>query len=295
MDKVRQRGILALDVGSGIINNIFLSKQLAVGIIDRNGLIDNFHSASVFIDDRSFNRVNGRFFSSTTMNAAFRLVSSTTMLETFVLFNRAVPIGVGKEPCHVSKVHNDKMCLAVLFSDTGSTTDDLLKGGHTLNRLVQDNQLCHFTVCSGGKQLRCSSDNWIRAGHGDEIVKFGFAINIGTGDSNTVVRIFLDHISVMVDEGNSHALGMIFGSAEHNGFLHPVGVFQIFSDLPCNLVNTVLENDAVVVVPVVVDAVFNLVAIDVGLTFVRSPSVTDVGRDIDNLERSKESVFDALL
>ena len=88
---------------------------------------------------------------------------------------------------------------------------------------------------------------------------------------------------------------MIFGSTEHNGFLHPVGAFQIFSDLPCNLVNTVLENDAVVVVPVVVDAVFNLVAIDVGLTFVRSPSVTDVGRDVDNLERSKEAVFDALL
>ena len=295
MDKVRQRGILALDVGSRVINNIFLSKQLAVGIVDGNGLIDNLHSASVFIDNRSFNRVNGRFFSSATMTAAFRLVASATMLETFVLFNRAVPIGVGKEPCHVSKVHNDKMRLAVLFSDTGSTTDDLLKGGHTLNRLVQDNQLCHFAVCSGGKQLRCSSDNWIRAGYGDEIVKFGLAINIGTGDSYTVVRILLNHVSVVVDEGNSHAFGMIFGSAEYNGFLHPVGAFQIFSDLPCDLVNTVLENDTVVVVPVVIDSVFNLVAIDVGLTFVRSPSVTDVGRDVDNLERSKEAVFDALL
>ena len=295
MDKVRQRGILALDVGSRVINNIFLSKQLAVGIVDGNGLIDNLHSASVFIDNRSFNRVNGRFFSSATMTAAFRLVASAAMLETFVLFNRAVPIRVGKESRHVSKVHNDKMRLAILFSDTGSTTDDLLKGGHTLNCLIQDNQFCHFAVCSGGKQLGCRSDNGIRAGHGDEIVKFGLAINIGTGDSYTVVWILLNHVSVMVDKGNSHALGMIFGSTEHDGFLHSVGVFQIFSDLPCNLVNTVLENDAVVVVPVVVDAVFNLVAIDVGLTFVRSPSVTDVGRDVDNLERSKEAVFDALL
>ena len=88
---------------------------------------------------------------------------------------------------------------------------------------------------------------------------------------------------------------MIFGSAEHNGFLHPVGTFQILGNLPCNLINTVLENDAVVVVPVVVDAVFNLVAINVGLSFVRSPSVTDIGRDIDHLERSKKSIFDALL
>ena len=70
VDEVRQRSILALDVGSRVINNIFLSEQFAVGIIDRNGLIDNFHSASVFIDDRSFNRVNGRFFSSAAMTAA---------------------------------------------------------------------------------------------------------------------------------------------------------------------------------------------------------------------------------
>ena len=88
---------------------------------------------------------------------------------------------------------------------------------------------------------------------------------------------------------------MIFGSTEHDGFLHPVGAFQILGDLLCNLVNTVLENDAVVVVPVVVDSVFNLVAVDVGLTFVRSPPVTDIGRDIDNLERRKESIFNALL
>ena len=91
------------------------------------------------------------------------------------------------------------MRLAVLFPDTGPSPDNLLKGSHALNRLVQNDQLCHLAVCSGGKQLGCRSDDRIRAGHRDEIVKFGFAISIGAGDSDTVVRIFLDHISVMVD------------------------------------------------------------------------------------------------
>ena len=87
---------------------------------------------------------------------------------------------------------------------------------------------------------------------------------------------------------------MIFGSAEHNGFLHPVGAFQIFSDLPCNLVNTVLENDIVIIIPIVIDSVFEHIAVYIGLPFVRPPAVTDVGRDIDNLERSKKSILDTL-
>ena len=186
------------------------------------------------------------------------------------------------------------MCLTFLFPDTGPSPDNLLKGSHALNRLVQNDQLCHLAVCSGGKQFGCRSDNRIRAGHGDEIVKFGFSVNIRTGDSDTVVRIFLDHISVMVDEGNSHSLGMIFGSAEHNSFLHPVGAFQILGNLPCNLVNTVLENDIVIIIPIVINSVFNHIAVYIGLPFVRPPAVTDVGRDIDNLERSKKSILDTL-
>ena len=53
---------------------------------------------------------------------------------------------------------------------------------------------------------------------------------------------------------------MIFGSAEDDGFLHSVGAFQIFRNLPGNLINAVLENDGVIVIPVVVNAVFNDIA-----------------------------------
>ena len=295
MYKVRKGRIFAFDIGSRVVDNIFLTKQLAVGIVHRNSLIDNLHPAPVFINDRRFNGVNGRFLSTAAGFTAFGFVSSAAVLEPLNLFYGTIPIRVAKEPCHISKVHNDKVCLTFLFPDTGPSPDNLLKGSHALNRLVQNDQLCHLAVCSGGKQFGCRSDNRIRAGHGDEIVKFGFSVNIRTGDSNAVVRIFLDHISVMVDKGDSHALGMIFGSAEHNSFLHPVGAFQILGNLPCNLVNTVLENDIVIIIPIVIDSVFEHIAVYIGLPFVRPPAVTDVGRDIDNLERSKESVFDALL
>ena len=293
-NKIRQGSVFSFDIRSRVVDNIFLTKQLAVGIVDRNGLIDNFHSASVFINDRRFNGVNGRFLSTAAGFTAFGLVSSAAVLEPLNLFHGTIPIRVTKEPCHISKIHNDKVCLTFLFPDTGPSPDNLLKGSHALNRLVQNDQLCHLAVCSGGKQFGCRSDNRIRAGHGDEIVKFGFSVNIRTGDSNTVVRIFLDHISVMVDKGDSHAFGMIFGSAEHNSFLHPVGAFQILGNLPCNLVNTVLENDIVIIIPIVINSVFNHIAVYIGLPFVRPPAVTDVGRDIDNLERSKKSILDTL-
>ena len=88
---------------------------------------------------------------------------------------------------------------------------------------------------------------------------------------------------------------MVFGSTEHNGLLHPVCAFQILRNLPCNLINAVLENDGVIVIPVVVNAVFNDIAENIGLPPVWSPAVSDVGCDIDDLKRGKEAVLNALL
>ena len=110
------------------------------------------------------------------MSAALWL--GATMLEPLILFNRAVPIRVGKQPCHIPKIHNNKMCLAVFFSDPGSSPDNLLESGHALNRLVKNNELSHLTVCAGGKQFGCCCNNGIWFGYRDEIVKFGFAVYV---------------------------------------------------------------------------------------------------------------------
>ena len=87
---------------------------------------------------------------------------------------------------------------------------------------------------------------------------------------------------------------MVFGSAEHDGFLHSVGAFQIFRDLSGDLINTVLENDGVIIIPVVVNSVFNDIAKNIGLSLVWSPAVSDVGCNIDDLKRGKEAVLNAL-
>lgn len=70
------------------------------------------------------------------------------------------------------------MCLAVLFSDTGSSSNNLLEGSHTLNGLVENNELGHLTVCTGGKQFRGCCNNGIWLEYRDEIVKFGFSVHI---------------------------------------------------------------------------------------------------------------------
>ena len=85
--------------------------------------------------------------------------------------------------------------------------------------------------------------------------------------------------------------GMVIGP---DSFLHSVGAFQIFRNFPCNLSNAVLENDGVIVIPVVVNAVFNDIAENIGLPLVWSPAVSDVGCDIDDLKRGKEAILNAL-
>ena len=186
------------------------------------------------------------------------------------------------------------MRFAVFFSDTGSSSNNLLKGSHALNRLVENNQLRHLAVSSGRKEFRSCCNDWIRLRYRDEIIKFGLAINIRACNSHAIVWALLNHVRIVVDKGNPHAFCMVFGRTENNSFLHPVGTFQVLCDFPCNLVNTVLENNIVVVVPVIVNAVFNHITVNISLSVVRSPSVSNVGRDIDDLERSKEAVLNAL-
>lgn len=85
---------------------------------------------------------------------------------------------------------------------------------------------------------------------------------------------------------------MILVGAEHNRLLHSVRAFQVFRNLSGNLVCTVFDDDVVVKVAVCVNAVFNLIAILVPLALIWTPAFTNIGADIDNPERSKETVFD---
>ena len=175
-DKIGQGSVFTLDIGSGVVDNILLLKQLAIRIIDRNGLIDNLYLAAVPVHDGRFHRIIGRILPTTAVTAALWL--GAAMLKTLVLLNRTVPFRVGEQPCHIPKVHHDKVCLALLFSDTGSSSDHLFERGHALHSLIKNNELGHLAVCAGGKQFRCGCNHGIWFGYRDEIVKFGLAIHI---------------------------------------------------------------------------------------------------------------------
>ena len=55
-----------------------------------------------------------------------------------------------------------------------------------------------------------------------------------------------------------------------------------------------MYDNVVVVVAVGVDSVLNFVAVNIALPLARTPALTDVGHNIDDLERRKETVLDAL-
>ena len=78
------------------------------------------------------------------------------------------------------------------------------------------------------------------------------------------------------------------------GLGHPVRAFQISGNLGGYLLNTVLNDNIIVVVAVGVNAVGNLFAKDVKLSLTGPPALTDIRGDIDDLEGGKEAVLDAL-
>ena len=87
---------------------------------------------------------------------------------------------------------------------------------------------------------------------------------------------------------------MSFISTEHYGLSHAICTFQIVGYLLRNFPYTVFYNNVIIIVAVVINAVFYLVAVYILLSLCRSPFVTDVRCDVDNLERSKETVLNSV-
>ena len=59
-----------------------------------------------------------------------------------------------------------------------------------------------------------------------------------------------------------------------------------------HLADTILDNDVVIVVGIIIDTVFYFIAENVKLTFSGAPLIADIRGDIDDLEGSQESIID---
>ena len=87
---------------------------------------------------------------------------------------------------------------------------------------------------------------------------------------------------------------MVLVGTENDGFIHPARLLQIGCNLVRHLTDTVFDDDIIVVVGIVVNAVFDRNSENITLTFCRSPFITNVRLDVNHLVGGKEAVVDTL-
>ena len=132
-------------------------------------------------------------------------------------------------------------------------------------------------------------------GHRRKLLDLPFANFVTASDPNHIVRVLLHHIPIQLGQHIPHPQGGILSGAKHNGSGHPVCTLEVTGDLLGHFPDTILYNNVVVIVAVGIDAVWYLVAIDIQLALLGTPSFSDVSGDIDDLEGSKKAVVNALL
>ena len=187
------------------------------------------------------------------------------------------------------------MGLALFFTQPCPPANDLLEFRHRADHLIQNNQLGHLAVSTRGEELGGRGDNRILLGHRRKLLDLPFADFVTASDPNHIVRVLLHHIPIQLGQHISHSQGCILCSTEHNGSGHPVCTLEVMGDLLGYFPDTILYNNVVVIVAVGIDAVWYLVAIDIQLALLGTPSFSDVGGDIDDLEGSEEAIINALL
>ena len=74
----------------------------------------------------------------------------------------------------------------------------------------------------------------------------------------------------------AHPFRGVLGGAKHNGLRHTVSAFQILGDFFRNLPDAVFQDDVIVIIAVVVNAVGNFIAKYVQLTFAGPPAVRNI-------------------
>ena len=171
-NKVIKIGISIVDVLAGIVRYALCTKKFAVGIIYRHNFVDNFNCAAIFINNwlrRTF-RLGFAYAHWFFLNLWIRLWCALYII--VVNFNWTIPVRVSKQTRHITKIHDCKMGLTFFFTDSGSTTHNLLKLCHGTNALVKYNEFNHFAIHSCREQFTCSGNDGVLGSDGNKVVKF---------------------------------------------------------------------------------------------------------------------------
>ena len=101
------------------------------------------------------------------------------------------------------------------------------------------------------------------------------------------------HIGIQIIECNTHPLSCIFRSTEYDGFCHSICCLKVSCNLSCYLLDSILDNDVVIVITVVIDPILNRQTINVQLALIGTPAIRNIGGNIYYFERRKESIFNS--
>ncbi len=113
----------------------------------------------------------------------------------------------------------------------------------------------------------------------DEVIELGFALFVIARDTHDIFAVLRGQIAVFIDQCLTHALCVVDIFAEDDGFVEAVGPAQEFTDLMGDQLGALLQHQGFVEILLVVDAVFDLVAVLIHHTRSRVASRQDPCRD----------------
>ncbi len=220
------------------------------------------------------------------------------ILARFVDLHRlAVEIGVSEVVGGLAEVDQGEVVLLGVLVDACAAAHDLLELGHRSHFAVEDDEAAGLGVDTGGEQARGGDDDRILRFRVDEVADLGAAFGVIAGDTHDVALVLLDQVRVFVDEGLPHPRGVFGIHTEDDGFLEAVAAFfEELGHLPGDTLGALVDDQITVEVLLVVDAVFDLVAVLVGFALLRAVALDiDIEVDLDHLVGREEAVADAFL
>ena len=157
-----------------------------------------------------------------------------------------IKFGISEFVGCIPEIHDRKVRFPILFSDSGSATDDLFELDRRIDYTIEDDQLAGFGINTGAHQPRCSGDNGVTLFRADEVVEFLLAFFFIAGNSHHVFTILRNEFGQLVGQRDPHSFGVVNVVAEDDGFGVWISAFEVVSNLFRHQLGPLLHHDVVI-------------------------------------------------
>ena len=206
-----------------------------------------------------------------------------------------VKIWIGEKLSGFLEVDDGEIVFAVIFVDASATSDYLLELGHGLDALVEHDQFAGLSIDTGGHEFGGGGDDGIWALGKDKIIELDLALFVVAGNAHDVLAILRHQISVFIDQGLTHAFGVVNIFAKNDRLIESVDLFEKFTDLYCHQQGSGFNDQRLVEIFLVIDTILDFVAKFINHPLIGSPAAQiPVKVNANNLVWSQEPIVDAL-